>query len=62
MGDDSVKASLTVIGGGSGVQPAAHSAVTGESLELVQAFIRIQSADDRRRVIDLAMALAPPQR
>lgn len=62
MGDDSVKASLTVIDGGSGELPAARPAITGESLELVQAFIRIQSADDRRRVIDLAMALAPPPR
>lgn len=58
MGDETRKATLTVIDGGSGEQPAGARAVTEESLELVQAFIRIASAEDRRRVIDLATALA----
>lgn len=58
MGDETKKASWTVIDGGSGEQPAGARPVTDESLELVQAFIRIASAEDRRRVIDLATTLA----
>ncbi|MEW6639411.1 MAG: hypothetical protein AB1586_02830 [Pseudomonadota bacterium] len=62
MGDETTKASWTVIDGGSGEQPAGERPVTEESLELVQAFIRITSAEDRRRVIDLATALARQDR
>lgn len=58
MGDETRKAIWTVIDGGSGEQPEGERPITEESLELVQAFIRIASADDRRRVLDLAKALA----
>jgi hypothetical protein len=37
-------------------------AATADGLELMRAFRRIASAEDRRKVIELAVALAPKEK
>jgi hypothetical protein len=60
MTDESAKVSLTVIPGGSTEIRVPNPALTVESLDLMQAFFKIASADDRRKVIELATLLAKP--
>ncbi|WP_315838406.1 hypothetical protein [Bradyrhizobium prioriisuperbiae] len=60
MTDESAKVSLTVIPGGSTEVRMLDPALTTESLDLMQAFCKITSADDRQKVIELAILLAKP--
>lgn len=57
MTDDSAKLSLTVVAGGADTRRS-DPALAAESLDLVQAFIKIPSAIDRQKVIELATRLS----
>lgn len=58
MTDESAKSPLTVITGGSAEARTPNPELTAESLDLMQVFIKIASAADRRKVIELAIRLA----
>ena len=58
MTDESAKSPLTVITGGLADIRTPNPELTAESLDLMQIFIKIASAADRRKVIELATRLA----
>ena len=58
MTDESAKLSLTLVSGGADDARRPDPALAAESLDLMQAFIKIPSATDRQKVIELARRLS----